>query len=150
MATVSRARQFEASTVVSTNGEEREKSHSDGRTGNATRMSGKSAPPGSWARVQEHFSFSPRKKNETLAAQPQHALRHNLGGFWAHGLFAQRVVVNGFLQQMDDGMDLNKTRGAQRQMLVRILVHIFANNVEERDDAVARSAGGAFESSVLK
>lgn len=51
---------------------------------------------------------------------------------------------------MDDGIDLNKTRGAQQQMLVRILVHIFANNVEERDDAVAWSAGGAFESSVLK
>lgn len=60
------------------------------------------------------------------------------------------MVVNGFLQQMDDGIDLNKTRGAQQQMLVRILVHIFANNVEERDDAVARSAGGAFESTVLK
>lgn len=61
-----------------------------------------------------------------------------ISGLTAFLLKRLRVVVNGFLQQMDDGMDLNKTRGAQQRMVVRILVHIFANNVEERDDAVAR------------
>lgn len=61
-----------------------------------------------------------------------------ISGLTAFLLKRLRVVVNGFLQQMDDGMGLNKTRGAQRRMVVRILVHIFANNVEERDDALAR------------